>query len=123
MSTDPLRFAQRRAWRSTFPFWWSNLAAAYATRTPPDMARARRWYQRAAKAGDLRGCFEYGLMLSLGEGGAARPAAGRRLLERAAKQRDLDALKVVAEAYRTGTLGFPRSLSKARRYDAERERV
>ncbi len=123
MSTDALQFAQRRAWRSTLPLWWSNLAAVYATRTPPDLVRARRWYRRAAVAGDLRGCFEYGLMLLRGEGGAAHPAAGRRLLERAAKGRDLDALKVVAHAYRTGTLGFPSSPRAARMYGAECDRV
>jgi TPR repeat protein len=82
-----------RAWvrRSPGPAAWSNLAAVYATKRPPDLKRARRWYRRAALKGHDRGLFEYGLMLIQGEGGPKRPAQGRRYLERAAALGQLDA--------------------------------
>ena len=58
--------------------------------------------------------FEYGLMLIQGEGGAKRPAQGRRYLERAAALGQVDALKVLAFALSDGGYGYQPSRSRAR---------
>jgi TPR repeat protein len=85
----------------------------YATRQPPDLARARRWYRRAALKGHDRGLLEYGLMLIQGEGGPRRPAQGRRFLERAAAMGQLDALKVLAHALSQGEYSYRPSKTRA----------
>jgi TPR repeat protein len=112
-SESALAFARRWVRRSSEPAAWSNLAAVYATKQPPDLKRARRWYRRAALKGDDRGLFEYGLMLIQGEGGPKRPAQGRRYLERAAALGQVDALKVLAYALSHGQYSFERSRVRA----------
>jgi TPR repeat protein len=109
-------FSCARSWvrRSSEPAAWSNLAALYATRQPPDLKRARRWYRRAALKGDDRGLFEYGLMLIQGEGGPKRPAVGRRYLERAAAAGQIDALKVLEYALSHGGYSFDPSPGRAK---------
>jgi uncharacterized protein len=97
-----LAYAQAWIHRSPGPAAWSNLAAAYATKQPPDLKRARHWYRRAALKGHDRGLFEYGLMLIQGEGGPKRRPQGRRYLERAAALGQVDALKVLAHALSDG---------------------
>lgn len=109
-----LRAAQRRAYRSKDPLWWCNLGAVYATRTPPDYARARQWYAKAAAAGDPRAAYELGVMLLEGEGGERDVRAGIQLLRTAAEADDIDALKVLHEGYSTGLWGFRRSARSAR---------
>lgn len=105
-----------RAWirRSPGPLAWSNLAAVYATKTPPDLKRARSWYRRAALKGHDRGLFEYGLMLIQGEGGPKLPTQGRRYLERAAELGQIDALKVLAYALSKGAFSYRRSPTRAK---------
>ena len=93
-----LQYARRWVRRSPGPAAWSNLAAVYATKSSPNLKRARYWYRRAALGNDARGLFEYGLMLIQGEGGPKRPGQGRRYLERAADLGQIDALKVLASA-------------------------
>jgi len=110
-----LPFARARAYRSTDPLWWTNLGAVYATSKPPDLKRARWWYRRAARRGDLQALFEYGLMLIRGEGGPRRPAQGRRSLESAARGGDVAALKVLSYAYTRGAFSYRPSAAKARR--------
>jgi TPR repeat protein len=114
---DKASLAYARAWirRSPEPAAWSNLAAVYATKHPPDLKRARKWYRRAALKGHDRGLFEYGLMLIQGEGGPRRPAYGRRYLERAAALGQLDALKVLASALSNGGYSYRPSPTKANR--------
>lgn len=118
-----LQYARRRAYRSDDPMWWSNLAAVYATQRPPELARAREWYRRAAKRRDLRGLFEYGLMLIQGEGGPSRPSEGRRLVERAAALGEIDALRVLAHAFAHGTFTFQRSARRANQIDLALDRA
>ena len=112
---DKTALAYARAWvrRSPGPDAWSNLAAVYATKHPPDLIRARRWYRRAARRGQDRALFEYGLMLIQGEGGPKRPAHGRRYLERAAAQGQVDALKVLADALSHGAFSYTPSPRRA----------
>jgi len=118
-----LQYARRRAYRSDDPFWWSNLAAVYATQRPPELRRAREWYRRAARRLNLRGLFEYGLMLIQGEGGPSRPAEGRRLVERAATLGEIDALRVLSHAYAHGTFTFPRSARRAKQMQRSLDRA
>jgi TPR repeat protein len=112
-SESALAFARRWVRRSSEPAAWSNLAAVYATRQPPDLKRARRWYRRAALKGHDRGMFEYGLMLIQGEGGPKRPAQGRRYLGRAAALGQIDALKVLAHALSHGQYSYQPSRTRA----------
>ena len=113
---DKAAFAYAKAWirRSSEPAAWSNLAAVYATKQPPDLKRARHWYRRAALKGHDRGLFEYGLMLIQGEGGPKLPAHGRRYLERAAALGQVDALKVLERGLSTGGYTYRPSPTRAR---------
>ena len=90
-----LVYAQSWLRRSPGPDAWANLAAAYATESPPDLKRARRWYLRAARCGHPRGLFEFGLMLVQGEGGPKRQRRGFHYLRRAAALGQDDARKVL----------------------------
>lgn len=109
-----LAHARSRIRRSPGPAAWSNLAAVYATKQPPDLKRARHWYRRAALKGHDRGLFEYGLMLIQGEGGPKRQAHERRYLERAAALGQVDALKVLAHALSDGGYSYQPSRSRAK---------
>jgi TPR repeat protein len=117
---DKTARAYARAWvrRSPGPDAWSNLAAVYATKHPPDLERARHWYRRAALKRHDRGLFAYGLMLIQGEGGPKRPAHGRHYLERAAALGQVDALKVLAHALSHGAFSYtpaPRRATEVKR--------
>jgi TPR repeat protein len=113
---DKAALAYARAWvhRSPEPAAWSNLAAVYATKKPPDLKRARHWYRRAALKGHDRGLFEYGLMLIQGEGGPRMPAHGRRYLERAAALGQIDALKVLESGLTKSGYSYRPSPTRAR---------
>jgi TPR repeat protein len=116
MNADESALAYARSWlrRSPGPDAWSNLAAVYATKQPPDLKRARSWYRRAALKGHATGLFEYGLMLIQGEGGPKRPAQGQRYLERAAELGQISALEVLSYALSEGAYGYRRSRRRAR---------
>jgi TPR repeat protein len=113
---DKAALVYARAWirRSSEPAAWSNLAAVYATKQPPDLKRARHWYRRAALKGHDRGLFEYGLMHIQGEGGPKLPAHGRRYLERAAALGQIDALKVLECGLSSGGYSYRASRTRAR---------
>ena len=107
-SDDRQALNYARAWlrRSPGPDGWANLAAVHATKQPRNLTRARYWYRLAALKGHHRGLFEYGVMLIDGEGGAKRPALGRRYLERAAAAGQVDAMKVLAHAFSAGGFSY-----------------
>jgi TPR repeat protein len=113
---DKSALAYARSWvrRSPGPDAWSNLAAVYATKEPPDLKLARSWYRRAALKEHKVGLFEYGLMLIQGEGGPRRPAQGRRYLERAAALGNINALKVLAYALSKGGYSYQPSSAQAK---------
>lgn len=119
-SDDRQALNYARSWlrRSPGPDAWANLAAVHATKQPRNLTRARHWYRRAALKGHHRGLFEYGLMLIDGEGGAKRPALGRRYLERAAAAGQIDAMKVLAYALSAGGYSYspdPRRAANAKK--------
>jgi len=86
-----LAYARRWLRRSPGPDAWANVAAVYATKHPPDLKRARRWYWRGARRGHRRALFEFGLMLVQGEGGPKRHRRGLHYLRRAAAMGDRNA--------------------------------
>jgi TPR repeat protein len=86
----------------------------YATKEPRDLRRARGWYRRAVLKGHPRGLFEYGLMPIQGEGGAKRPAQGRRCLDRAAELGHVGALTVLDCALSKGDYGYQPDPVRAR---------
>ena len=122
---DKTCLASARAWlrRSPGPDAWSNLAACYATRNPPDLKKARRWYRRAALKRHDVGSFEYGIMLLEGEGGPKRPANGRRYLEHAASLGYIPALDVLAYAFSEGAYGYRRSSKRAKQFERAAQRA
>ena len=87
----PSAYARRWLRRSPGPDAWANLAAAYATKRPSDLKRARRWYWRTERRGHQHALIEYGPMLVQGEGGRKRQRRGFHYLQRAAAMGDGDA--------------------------------
>jgi TPR repeat protein len=122
-TTKELKAAQQLAYRTKEPIWWCNLGAHYATLDPPDFARARKWYAKAAAAGDTDAKFELGAMLVHGEGGVTDLKRGRRLLEAAAREGQISALKMVEHGYQVGAWGFPHSPQRARFFKRQLEQL
>jgi localization factor PodJL len=85
-----------------------NVAASYALGDGVDQdgRRARAWYGRAARAGDVSALYDLGMMLLEGEGGAPDLAEGRALLVAAAEAGDPMAQKVLAYLFGSGLFGF-----------------
>ena len=97
---------------------WANkrcVAARYATGdgVNKNEARARIWYARAAKAGDVTALYDLGMMLILGEGGPVDEPGGQAMLLDAANQGDPEAQKVLTYAFTDGLYGFPVEPPKA----------
>ncbi len=87
----------------------SYVAASYALGdgVKKNEGRARNWYARAERAGDLYARYELAMMLLQGEGGPVELEKGRVLLEEAAKTGEPSAQKVLAYAYKDSLFGFP----------------
>jgi TPR repeat protein len=107
-----ISFAFLREWvRAHLTSSWvpkRNVAASYAlgdgVRKNP--RRARAWYRRAARAGDVSALYDLGMMLLEGEGGVTDLVEGRALLLAAAESGDPMAQKVLAELFARGLFGF-----------------
>ena len=106
------RFSFLREWiRANLTASWvakRNVAASYALGegVHQDGRRARAWYRRAARAGDVSALFDLGMMLLEGEGGAPDLTEGRTLLVAAAEAGDPMAQKVLAHVFGVGLFGF-----------------
>jgi TPR repeat protein len=83
--------------------------------------RARIWYARAAKAGDLSSNFDLAMMLLNGEGGPVELERGKTLLEETAKNGEPQAQKVLAHAYKKALFGFPVDSAQAERWKQQAE--
>jgi TPR repeat protein len=103
------------AYRTNEPLWWANLAAFYATGdgTRKNLSRARRWYLKAATAGEPCAMYELGFMYLNGEGGPRYLLRGRKLVAAAARAGEINALKALSQAFAHGAWGFPRSVKRA----------
>lgn len=90
--------------------WYAkrSVAAAYALGegVRQNGRRARAWYRRAARAGDVSALYDLGMMLLEGEGGAPDLAQGRALVVAAAEAGDPMAQKELAYAFENGLFGF-----------------
>lgn len=86
-----------------------NIAASFALGESirKNERLARKWYTRAAKAGDITSDYDLALMLIYGEGGPVESEKGKVILERAATDGEPSAQKVLAYAYEQGLFGFP----------------
>ena len=108
-----------REWfRASFSRSWvpkRNVAARFALGegVRKNEARARVWYRRAAKAGDGSALTDLGIMLLYGEGGPVEVSRGQALLLEGASSGDGTAQKVLAYAFRDGSLGFPVDVEKS----------
>lgn len=105
-----LRFLREWVRANTSSSWFAkrNVAASYATGdgVRRNGARARKWYRRAARGGDVSALYDLGMMLLEGEGGEPNLAEGRALLVAAAEGGDSMAQKVLSDLFGKGLLGF-----------------
>jgi len=69
---------------------------------PPDKARARRFYQKAAELGDVTACRNLGRMQIAGEGGPADPISAAGWLQKAADSGDGPSCLLLARLYHQG---------------------
>jgi uncharacterized protein len=85
-----------------------NVAASYALGqgVAVDGARARKWYRRAAKAGDESALYDLGLMCLAGEGGPVDADLGLSLIRQAAELGDGMAQLVLMDLYGQGLHGI-----------------
>ncbi len=67
--------------------------------SPEDPDKAAEWDRRAAEAGDHVGMFNYGLDLLRGRGVMRDEAAGRAMIDQAAKAGDETAKALIADDY------------------------
>lgn len=93
----------------------SYVAASYALGdgVKKNEGRARTWYARSERAGDLNARYELAMMLLQGEGGPVELEKGRGLLEDAAKQGEPVAQKVLSYVYKDALFGFPIDYERA----------
>lgn len=83
-----------------------------------DAAEARRWFQRAAEAGNVEAKNAYASMLIAGAGGPADAALGRRLMEEAAREGSVGANLTLADRYLHGDDGYPSDARRAFQHTA-----
>src|SRR5262249_50768359 len=79
---------------------------------------ARRWYEKAAVAGDSRAMYALGRMYYVGLGGAQDYQQARHWYEQAAVAGHRDAMWELAKMYQEG-LGGPRDQQKAQQWQAK----
>lgn len=90
------------------------VAASYALGEgiKKDERLARKWYARAAQAGDMTSDYDLALMFLYGEGGPVEIEKGKILLESVANKGQPSAQKVLAYFYRDGLYSFPKDEQK-----------
>lgn len=79
-----------------------------ATGDETKFPEARAWFRRAFEGGSVEGANNYASMLTLGTGGPANEAEGKRLREQAASRGSVGANLTIAERYIAGAEGYPR---------------
>src|SRR6187397_1679590 len=95
-----------------------QLGAIYATgdRVPTNLTAAKRWYELGARRGDPESQYDLGFMYLLGEGTAPAPDLGLKWLESASNSGHLQAARLLADLFSTGSLGVQRSDDSAQRW-------
>lgn len=99
--------------RSWVPMRFVATSYALGDGVEKNEQRARKWYARAAKAGNLTSDFDLAMMLLYGEGGPIDLEKGRALLEEAAEKGEPMAQKVLAYAYKDPMFGYPIDTERA----------
>ncbi|MGA2889888.1 MAG: tetratricopeptide repeat protein [Terracidiphilus sp.] len=97
-----------------------DLGALYATGDwagPRDTARAVYWYRLAAERGHDDAQYNLGIMYLSGEGTDPSREDGLSWLNRAATQGDSQSRRVLAEIYRNGYYGVPKSIEETKRWE------
>jgi len=97
-----------------------DLGALFATGDwagPKDVELAVYWYRLAAERGHVDAQYNLGFMYILGEGTRADVKEGLRWLHLSAMQGDWCARHLLADLYRNGYYGVPKSTEEARRWD------
>ncbi|MET0408905.1 MAG: tetratricopeptide repeat protein, partial [Hyphomicrobium sp.] len=80
---------------------------------PRNLPDARRWYQKAAEAGDRVGMYDYGLALIQGKGGPRMTTEGRAWLKKAADLGDPDARRYLKRNRSGGRRAVPKRSSNS----------
>ena len=97
-----------------------DLGAFYATGDwtgPKDPVRGVYWYRLAAGRGHDDAQYNVGFMYILGEGTEADVNEGLRWIHRAAMRGDWSARHLLADLYRNGYYGVPKSIEEAKRWE------
>jgi uncharacterized protein len=97
-----------------------DLGALYATGDwtgPKDSARGVYWYRLAAERGHDDAQYNVGFMYILGDGAEANLDEGLRWIHRAAMQGNWNARHLLADLYRNGYYGVPKSIEQAKRWE------
>ena len=82
-----------------------------------DEAKAVEWYTKAAEQGHALSQYDLGFMLLLGEGTAQNTLKGMEWLNKAGKQDDFSACRLLADIYHQGLFGVAIDPEKARYWE------
>jgi TPR repeat protein len=97
-----------------------DLGALFATGNwtrPKDPARAVYWYRLAAERGHEDAQYNLGFMYIFGEGTEADVNEGLRWLHLSAMRGEWCARHLLADLYRNGYYGVPKSMEEAKRWE------
>jgi len=97
-----------------------DLGAFFATGDwsgPKDPSRGLYWYRRAAERGHVDAQYNLGFMYILGEGTETDVNEGLRWLHLSAMQGSWPARRLLADLYRNGYYGVPKSIEEAKRWE------
>jgi uncharacterized protein len=87
-----------------------------------DPKRALYWYRKAAASGDAEAQYNIGMMYWGGEGVRKNAATARKWILKAGRNGEILAILLLADAYETGELGFPRNSKRAKYWQARKRR-
>lgn len=97
----------------------TQLGTYYATGDwpgPRDLKEAAKWYAKAAEQSDPTALYEFGFMLLTGEGCEKDFGRAVRMLESAAEQGQVDAVKLIIDMYENGSYGGAKNPRAAERW-------
>jgi uncharacterized protein len=91
--------------------------------TEADPKRAIYWYRKAAASGSAEAQYNIGMMYWEGAGVRKNAALARKWIMTAAKNREILAVSLLADAFKTGELGFARNSKKAKYWEQQNRRL
>lgn len=96
---------------------WSRKEQTKDRTGPKDPARGLHWYQLAAQCGHVDAQYNLGFMYILGEGTEPDVQEGLHRLHLSAMHGDWSARRLLADLYRNGYYGVPKSIEEAKRWE------